>query len=149
MSGTGDYDMKGGAGAGAGGAGAVGAGAGAGAGAGVGAAAAAAPRGTRRRTLSASGTLKLIPCAVEGKVIRCQNGHVYKVIRTLRECIYGKVRVACICQLFNDGLYHQTSQLVALKIMSKVRACARVLCVCGVGPVARLAGRVRAAVCGC
>lgn len=72
-------------------------------------------------TLSRSGPLRMVPCAVEGKVIRCQNGHVYKVVRTLRECIYGKVRVAQVCRLYNDGLYHETQEIVALKIMSKVR----------------------------
>ena len=63
----------------------------------------------------------MVPCAVEGKVIRCQNGHVYKVVRTLRECIFGKVRSAAVCRLYNDGLYHETQDLVALKIMSKER----------------------------
>jgi len=76
----------------------------------------------RPTTLTASRDLVLVDCAVEGRVLRCSNGHVYKVIKTLRECIYGKVRVATVCRLFNDGLYHETQELVALKIMSKVSA---------------------------
>jgi len=65
--------------------------------------------------------LKAIKCIVKQRCVWCANGHVYKITRTLRECIYGEVAHAVVCAKNDaDGRFYPTTQQVALKMMSKV-----------------------------
>lgn len=63
-------------------------------------------------------------CEVEGAgMIVCLfsgSGHVYEFVRTLRKCIYGKVKHAVQLQLTERGTLVRTNVEVAIKIMSKV-----------------------------
>lgn len=59
-----------------------------------------------------------VPFAVRGQFVVCQNGNVYHLRRTLAQSNYGRVAAACVCELRDDGSYHDTDNLVALKIMS-------------------------------
>ncbi|KAL0583849.1 hypothetical protein ABG067_006293 [Albugo candida] len=62
-------------------------------------------------------------CEVEGAgMIVCLfsgSGHVYEFVRTLRKCIYGKVKHAVQLQLTERGTLVRTNVEVAIKIMSK------------------------------
>jgi hypothetical protein len=64
-------------------------------------------------------------CRVEGVgVLLCLfsgSGHVYEFVRTLRKCIYGKVKHAVRLHLTAQGTFVRTNLEVAIKIMSKVR----------------------------
>lgn len=48
-----------------------------------------------------------------------ESGRVYELIRTLRNCIYGKVKHGVLLEVENDGVYVRTQLQVAMKIMSK------------------------------
>jgi hypothetical protein len=63
-------------------------------------------------------------CEVEGVgVILClfSGSHVYEFVRTLRKCIYGKVKHAVRLQMTPKGTLIRTNFEVAIKVMSKVR----------------------------
>jgi hypothetical protein len=63
-------------------------------------------------------------CPVEGVgVVLCLfsgAGFVYEFVRTLRKCIYGKVKHAVRLQLTPHGTFVRTNFEVAIKVMSKV-----------------------------
>ena len=48
-----------------------------------------------------------------------ESGNVYEFVRTLRKCIYGKVKHAVRLIPAADGSYSRTSDEVAIKVMSK------------------------------
>lgn len=78
-------------------------------------------------------------CPVEGVgVVLCLfsgAGFVYEFVRTLRKCIYGKVKHAVRLQLTPHGTFVRTNFEVAIKVMSKVRrAWCGVVCLDGGGP---------------
>ena len=64
-------------------------------------------------------------CSVEGVgmvlAIFSGSGAVYEFVRTLRKCIYGKVKHAVRLQLTPNGTFVRTQLEVAIKVMSKVR----------------------------
>jgi len=59
---------------------------------------------------------------IEVTCIQCScTGNVYQFIRTLRECIYGKVKHAIKIKESPDGIYDYTEVQVAVKIMYRER----------------------------
>lgn len=56
------------------------------------------------------------------------SGHVYEFVRTLRKCIYGKVKHAVRLQMTVNGTFVRTHYEVAIKVMSKVRLTGACLC---------------------
>jgi hypothetical protein len=63
-------------------------------------------------------------CPVEGVgmvlAIFSGSGAVYEFVRTLRKCIYGKVKHAVRLQMTPNGTFVRTQFEVAIKVMSKV-----------------------------
>jgi hypothetical protein len=57
----------------------------------------------------------ILPCLFSG------SGHVYEFVRTLRKCIYGKVKHAVELRPLPDrsGVFTRTNIEVAIKVMSK------------------------------
>lgn len=64
-------------------------------------------------------------CQIEGVgIVLCLfsgSGHVYEFVRTLRKCIYGKVKHAVRLHMTPNGSFLRTNFEVAIKVMSKVR----------------------------
>ncbi|RLN91016.1 hypothetical protein BBJ28_00007381 [Nothophytophthora sp. Chile5] len=64
-------------------------------------------------------------CPVEGVgvvlALFSGSGAVYEFVRTLRKCIYGKVKHAVRLQMTPNGTFVRTHFEVAIKVMSKVR----------------------------
>lgn len=63
-------------------------------------------------------------CQIDGVgVVLCLfsgSGHVYEFVRTLRKCIYGKVKHAVRLHMTPHGTFLRTNYEVAIKVMSKV-----------------------------
>ena len=65
--------------------------------------------------------INVLPCLVS------ESGHVYEFIRTLRKCIYGKVKHAVLLEKVNPEenqlnttlMFRRTTTEVAIKVMSK------------------------------
>mmetsp|Transcript_12561 Transcript_12561/g.16494 ORF Transcript_12561/g.16494 Transcript_12561/m.16494 type:complete len:337 (+) Transcript_12561:127-1137(+) len=59
---------------------------------------------------------------IEVTCIQCQeSGNVYQFVRTLRDCIYGKVKHAIQIRIAADGVYDYTTVQVAIKVMYRQR----------------------------
>ena len=66
-------------------------------------------------------------CPVEGVgmvlAVFSGSGAVYEFVRTLRKCIFGKVKHAVRLQMTPNGSFVRTQLEVAIKVMSKVCCC--------------------------
>ena len=51
--------------------------------------------------------------------LQSHDGVTYEILRTLRACIYGKVKHGIVLELQRDGVYVRTSMQVAIKIMTR------------------------------